>query len=94
MNSPEEIAEEILYGADRQHPDHYLSVQELIAEAITAERSVLAEKEAEIERMREAFEKCSELFSEIQGDWTDPRNESIEGQRIIGEALTARDNTK
>ncbi len=39
-------------------------------------------------KMREALETCSELFSDIRGDWTDPRSECREGQQVIAEALS------
>lgn len=41
----------------------------------------------ENERMRAALKRCSDLFSEIRGDWTDPRNQCREGWRVIDEAL-------
>lgn len=41
------------------------------------------------EKVRSALERCSELFSDIRGDWSDPRSECREGQRLIEEALAA-----
>lgn len=51
---------------------------------------VLAERDAlriQCAQMREALETCFELFSAIRGDWTDPRSECREGQRVIAKAL-------
>jgi hypothetical protein len=47
----------------------------------------LAAARAETALLREALEKCRDLFTEIRGDWSDPRSECREGWRIIDEAL-------
>lgn len=39
-----------------------------------------------LENAKAALEACSDLFSEIRGDWTDPRSECREGQDVIHKA--------
>jgi citrate lyase beta subunit len=41
-----------------------------------------------LENAKAALETCSDLFSDIRGDWTDPRNECEEGQDVIHTART------
>jgi hypothetical protein len=36
---------------------------------------------------RNRFEKCAQLFAEIRGDWTDPRDACREGRKLCMEAL-------
>src|SRR3990172_4188835 len=44
---------------------------------------------AENAAFRAALEKCKELFTEIRGDWSDPRAECREGWAVIDAALAA-----
>lgn len=43
----------------------------------------------QVTTLREALKKCYELFSDIRGDWTDPRAECREGWKVIDNALAA-----
>ena len=67
-----------------------------IADFIAAASALLPAALADLKRARErikelegALEKCGELFSEIRGDWSDPRSECREGWAIINAALSA-----
>jgi len=44
--------------------------------------------------MVEALKGCSELFSDIRGDWSDPRYECRSGQELIANALAKAEGAK
>lgn len=82
------------YDAERKKSDAYKESAAHFEMELFTEKKKLGEAEATlskqegvIEKLGEALKKCSSLFSEIRGDWTDPRHECREGWRIVSEAL-------
>lgn len=62
----------------------YTRIAKFIPGEYTAEdESILGNADT----LADALKRCRELFSEIRGDWTDPREQCREGWRVIDAAL-------
>lgn len=91
MDTPEQIAENIIAHGVYETANGFVQpgiLRTEIVNALTAERQRADEAVAHNAVLREALDKCSDLFSKIRGDWTDPRIECRVGQSVIAEALS------